>query len=194
MLLNRDSGQFMTPDKSQHSRRISEPPGKGLSSRPMCPSTTRLRGTTGTLVAPLRAPHRTLHPGLRLCLRGREGCGWQPRRGDSNPPSPGTAAAQDGGTVGISSANPATQCGWRPQSLVAVPGPGCDLWADILHSTSWEANGLWTHLCCEYCFGNLSKWQTPLYLSTFVYKMTGVNQLVLQAPPASKNRAEARTC
>lgn len=90
--------------------------------------------------------------------------------------------------MGISSANPATQ------SLVAVPGPGCDLWTDILHSTSWEANGLWTYLCCEHCSGNLSKGQAPLYLSTFVYKMTGVNQLVLRAPPASKNPAEARTC
>lgn len=32
--------------------------------------------------------------------------------------------------MGISSSNPATQYGWGPQSLVAVPGPGCDLWAD----------------------------------------------------------------
>lgn len=103
-----------------------------------------------------------------------------------------TAVAQEGGTVGISSSNPATQYGGGHKAWVAVPGPGCDLWADTssFHFLG-SKSGLWTHLCCEHCSGNLSKWQAPLHLSTFMYKMTDVNQLILRAPPASKNWAEA---
>ena len=89
LLLNHDSGQFMTPDKSQHSRSISEPPGKGLSSRPMgTRATSRLRCVSGTLVAPLRklAGHCTQVSGS--CLQEREGCGGQPRRADRLPPTP----------------------------------------------------------------------------------------------------------
>lgn len=117
--------------------------------------------------------------------------------GETGPP--GTAAAQDRSLrhseqtqCESSHTNTSESCkAWRQdlaQALVlglTFPAPGYN----------WEANRALDTLLPSTRSGNLSnsRRHAPLHLSSLVPKITGLNQLVRQAPPASKFWAEAGT-